>query len=289
MSIYNLKQGGCHTKNKRDIFQPKVWIVPDMLPISPPILQKMRLALLVSIPLALLTSSEVLTCAHRADMSLDILEKCHEMPTCSSENSPLVGTECLESSLQDADTGKLQGVWGKTNWKTSWKLYPCKQEVRSTGSTLTDDSYSTRAAFVCCKACDIVAEDAFSVASQHSIGLIDIKIIKWGTFMSQRRFVTWYVRKIRTCSSENSPLVGTECLESSLQDRGCRTSYCQALDLCIQEIFLQSNLHCHLVKPQLFAVAQTDLLSSLEPNQCCYPECHFKKGTQKGVFFRNIY
>ena len=32
-----------------------------------------------------------------------------------------------------------------------------------------------RASFVCSKACDIIAEDAFSVASQHSIGLIDIK------------------------------------------------------------------------------------------------------------------
>ena len=32
-----------------------------------------------------------------------------------------------------------------------------------------------RAAFVCSKACDIAGEDAFSVASQHSIGLIDIK------------------------------------------------------------------------------------------------------------------
>jgi len=32
-----------------------------------------------------------------------------------------------------------------------------------------------RAAVVCPKAGDIVAEDALSVASQHSIGLIDIK------------------------------------------------------------------------------------------------------------------
>ena len=54
---------------------------------------------------------------------------------------------------------------------------------------------------------------------------------------------------------------------------------------CQIEIFLQSNLHCHLVKPQLFAVSRTDLLSSLEPNHCCYPECHFKKGAQKGAFF----
>ena len=32
-----------------------------------------------------------------------------------------------------------------------------------------------RAAFTCSKACDIIAENTFSVASQHSIGHIDIK------------------------------------------------------------------------------------------------------------------
>ena len=57
-------------------------------------------------------------------MSLDILEKCHEMPTCSSENSPLVGTECLESSLQDADTGKLQGVCGKDKLENKLETVP---------------------------------------------------------------------------------------------------------------------------------------------------------------------
>ena len=109
-------------------------------------------------------------------MSLDILEKCHEMPTCSSENSPLVGTECLESSLQDADTGKLQGVCGKDKLENKLETVFLQARSEETGSTLADDF--VRAAFVCSKACDIVAEDAFSVASQHSIGLIDIKIIK---------------------------------------------------------------------------------------------------------------
>ena len=42
--------------------------------------QKIRLALLVSIPFALLTSSELLSCAHRADMSRDMLEKCQLVP-----------------------------------------------------------------------------------------------------------------------------------------------------------------------------------------------------------------
>ena len=42
--------------------------------------EKMRLGLLVSIPLALLMSSEVLSCAHGADMSLDMLERCQLVP-----------------------------------------------------------------------------------------------------------------------------------------------------------------------------------------------------------------
>ena len=50
-----------------------------------------------------------------------------------------------------------------------------------------------RASFVCSKACAIVGEDAFCVASQHSIGLTDIK---WVTFMRPRsRYVSWYVEK----------------------------------------------------------------------------------------------
>ena len=32
-----------------------------------------------------------------------------------------------------------------------------------------------RVSVICSKACDIIAEDAFCVASQHSISLIDIK------------------------------------------------------------------------------------------------------------------
>ena len=76
-----------------------------------------------------------------------------------------------------------------------------------------------RAAFVCSKACDIVAivaEDAFSVASQHSISLVDIK---WGTVMSpQSRCVTCYVRKFPAFSRQRFPLVGTECFENSWQE-----------------------------------------------------------------------
>ena len=69
-----------------------------------------------------------------------------EMPTCPSENSQLVRTECLESSRQDTDRGKLQGVCGKDWLENKLKAVPLqafKQEVRSTWSTLTDDSYSS--------------------------------------------------------------------------------------------------------------------------------------------------
>ena len=62
----------------------------------------------------------------------------------------------------------------KTDWKTSSKLYPCKQEVGSFDEALWQMT-PIRAAFVCSKACETIAEDASSVASQHSIGLIDIK------------------------------------------------------------------------------------------------------------------
>ena len=54
-------------------------------------------------------------------------------------------------------------------------------------------------------------------------------------------------------------------------------------------IFGCQNLHCHLVKPHVFAVSRTDFLSYLQPNQCCYPECHLRKGTQKEHFSFNIW
>ena len=43
-----------------------------------------------------------------------------------------------------------------------------------------------------------------------------------------------------------------------------------------KRFFWPSNLHRHFVKPHVFAVSRTDLLSSLEPNQCCY-QCHLGK------------
>ena len=52
-----------------------------------------------------------------------------------------------------------------------------------------------------------------------------------------------------------------------------------------KRIFGCQNLHCHLVKPHVFAVSRTDFLSYLQPNQCCYPECHLRKGAQREYCF----
>ena len=178
--------------------------------------QKMRLALLVSIPLALLTSSEVLSCAHRADMSLDMSEKCQLVPV--SRIPSLFEQNVLKAVGRTQIEESCKVYAGKTNWITSWKLYPCTFASKKWGAleALLQMTLYSRNFFTSCKACDIVAEDACSVASQHSIGLIDIK---WGTFMRPpSRYVTWYVGEMPTCPSENSQFVPTECLESSRQD-----------------------------------------------------------------------
>ena len=92
--------------------------------------QKMRLALPANISLTWLTSSEVLPCAHRADMSLDIFQR-----------SQLAKVRSPPLFEQHRDRGKLQGVWGKTPiGKPVCKLRFCKQEEKSTWST--DDPYS---------------------------------------------------------------------------------------------------------------------------------------------------
>ena len=57
--------------------------------------------------------------------------------------------------------------------------------------------------------------------------------------------------------------------------------------ICESNCFFRlSNLHCHFVKPRVFAVSGTDLLSSLEPNPGCYPERHLGKGARNGAFSR---
>ena len=109
--------------------------------------QKMPLALLVSLPLALLTSSEVLSCVHGADMSLDMSEKCHEMPTCSSENSQLVPVR-IPSLLEQ---NVLKAV--------------CRTQISRAFSSLKPQAY-LRKTYIAQSMC-FFAEDASSVASQH--------------------------------------------------------------------------------------------------------------------------
>ena len=160
---------------------------------------KMLLALLVSIPLALSTSSEVLPCAHEAGMSLDMSEKCQLDPVRIPRLFQQNGSKAVRRTQIE---GSCKVYAGKT-WKTNWKLYRCSLASKKWGAIEALLQMTLiRAAFTCSKACDIVAEDAFSVASQHSIGRIDIKR---GTFMRPpSRYVTWYVGEMPTCSSENS-------------------------------------------------------------------------------------
>ena len=80
--------------------------------------------------------------AHRADISRDMSEKCQLVPV-------------RISSLFEQNV------------------------LKAVGRTQIEGSSGVCVVFASCKACDIVAEDACSVASQHSIGLIDNK---GGTF-----------------------------------------------------------------------------------------------------------
>ena len=195
--------------------------------------EKMRLAWLVSIPLALLTLSEVLPCAGGPVMSLDMSEKFQLLPV----RIPSFFEQNVLKAVGRTQEGSCKVYVGKTTWKTNWKLCPWSLASKKWGALEAPWQMTPiRAAFVCSKACDIAGEDAFSVASQHSIGLIDIK---WGTFMRRRTsYVTWYVgemppssrensqfcrtecfeSRMPTCSSENSQLVRTECLENSRQN-----------------------------------------------------------------------
>ena len=128
--------------------------------------QKMRLALLVSIPLALLTSSEVLSCAHGADMSLDMSEKCKLVPV---RIPSLFEQNLLKAVGRTQIEGSCKVYAGKTIWKTNWKLYPWSLASKQWGALEAPWQMTPiRAAFICSNACDIIAEDAFSVASQHS-------------------------------------------------------------------------------------------------------------------------
>ena len=134
--------------------------------------QKMRWALLASIPLALLTSSEVLKSARRAEMPPDLFEisQLVRVRSARSARLRLLEQNFLRSGCSTQIAGSCKVYAGKTDWKTSWKLYPFKQEVRSFDEAFWQMT-PFRAAFFCSKACDIIAEDAFSVVSQHSSAL----------------------------------------------------------------------------------------------------------------------
>ena len=71
--------------------------------------------------------------------------------------------------------GRVANIASQKQIEEPWMFrketeYPCKQEVGSFDTALWQMT-PIRAAFVCSKACDIFAEDAFSVASQHSSAL----------------------------------------------------------------------------------------------------------------------
>ena len=168
-----LKAATLQARSEEHLKHPDRWLLFEhflFVPKHVTLSQKMRLALLVTIPSALLTSSEVLSCTHRADMSLDRSEKCQLVPLRISslfQRNVLkaVGRTQIEGSCKRCC--KVHG--GKTSCKTSWKLYPLSLASKKWGALEAPWRMTPiRAFFVCSKACDIIAEDAFSVASQHS-------------------------------------------------------------------------------------------------------------------------
>ena len=78
--------------------------------------QKILLALLVSIPLAILMSSEVLSCARGADLSFDMLEKCQLVP---GRIPSLFKQNILKAVSRTQIEGSCKMYAGKTNWITS--------------------------------------------------------------------------------------------------------------------------------------------------------------------------
>ena len=52
----------------------------------------------------------------------------------------------------------------------------------------------------------------------------------------------------------------------------CRTSYRQALDLCVQEIFLQSNLHCRESSSSTCSLKSCDGKSVASSSSAPFPD-----------------
>ena len=167
--------------------------------------QKMRVALLVSIPLALLTSSEVLSCAHRADMSLDMSEKCQLVPV---RIPSLFQQNVLKAVGRTQIEGSCKVSAGKTNWIKSWKLYPCSLASKKWGALEALLQMTLiRETFTCCKACDSVGEDESALLVSIPLALLTTREV---LFMHPpSRYVTWHVGEMPTCSSDNSQLVRT--------------------------------------------------------------------------------
>ena len=78
--------------------------------------QKILLALLVSIPLVVLTSNEFLSCVQGADMSLDMSEKCQLVPV---RIPSLFEQNVLKAVRRTLIEGSCKVYAGKTNWKTN--------------------------------------------------------------------------------------------------------------------------------------------------------------------------
>ena len=87
-----------------------------------------------------------------------------KMPTCSSENSQLVEQNVLKAVGRTQIEGSCKVYAGKTDWKTNWKLYPCRLSSKKWGALEAPWQMTPiRAAFTCCKACDSVGEDEFAL------------------------------------------------------------------------------------------------------------------------------
>ena len=101
---------------------------------------------------------------------------------------------------------------------------PCKQEVGSFHEALWQMT-PIRAAFICSKACDIIAEDAFSVASQHSSALFlrsagsaSQELKGWYSWISELRLedlkrVTFYFRTLQENPTSHKTLFSWTVLE----------------------------------------------------------------------------
>ena len=94
-------------------------------------------------------------------MSLDMLKKCQlvpvRIPSLFQQNVfKAVGRTLIE--------GSCKVYAGKTNWKTSWKLYPLSLASKKWGALEAPWQMTPiRAALTCCKACDSVGEDDFAL------------------------------------------------------------------------------------------------------------------------------